>query len=42
MAVVGKVLPCKREVNNYHTNNFVFVIFVLMLESENFWRTKIS
>ena len=36
MAVVGEVLSCEREVNNYRTNNFVFVIFVLMLESENF------
>ena len=37
MAVVGEVFPCEREVNN-----FVLVIFVLMLESENFWWTKIS
>ena len=39
MAVVGDVLPCEREVNNYIVQNminFVFVIFVLMLESENF------
>ena len=41
MAVVGVVLPCEGEVIIVQTF-FVFVIFVLMLESKNFWRKKIS